>query len=198
MIYNLITELFSKLKDGAGNIITSTDLGGGKRGLDVNLEAQVASSVKIRDKDNASYEAKVDGSGNIYTITPFPEIPVGKTYIGAKEFADLSGIENHYTLIPNGETVYIQIFQCGSEYDSNGGSVFSLYYAPDGMNTDDEDLVLICARFANGNNAPPYYPPKVGYVGTGADINNDACILMRCEHIGGGSAREFEEWQGYY
>lgn len=38
-VYNRITELFSKLKDGTGNEITSTDLGGGKRGLDVNLTA---------------------------------------------------------------------------------------------------------------------------------------------------------------
>ena len=46
-VFNKITELFVKLKDGVGNAITSTDLGSGKRGLDVNLETP--SDVRITD-----------------------------------------------------------------------------------------------------------------------------------------------------
>lgn len=37
MLINIITELFTKLKDGSGNNISSTDLGSGKRALDINL-----------------------------------------------------------------------------------------------------------------------------------------------------------------
>ena len=58
MVFNKITELFSKLKDGTGNAITSSDLGGGKRGLDVNVEIAAAEDVNLHD-----------GTGNAITST---------------------------------------------------------------------------------------------------------------------------------
>jgi hypothetical protein len=44
-LVNIITEIFAKVKDGEGNVITSTALTGGKRALDVNVTGTVSQQI---------------------------------------------------------------------------------------------------------------------------------------------------------
>lgn len=65
-LINRITELFVKIKDSAGNGITSTDLGGGKRALDVagSFSASI-DRVRIRDINNENQMLSVNSDGSI-------------------------------------------------------------------------------------------------------------------------------------
>ena len=55
----------------------------------------------LRDKDNSSFKARIDGSGNQYVVTPAPETPAGKTRIEDIHGDPLSGTSYFYTIIPN-------------------------------------------------------------------------------------------------
>lgn len=69
MVFNKITELIARLRDGAGNSITSTDLGDGKRGLDISgTITTTVDKARIRDATDANKLLVVDSNGNIGVV----------------------------------------------------------------------------------------------------------------------------------
>lgn len=74
MVFNKITDLFAKLKDGAGNLITSTDLGNSKRGLDTFSEIIQKSKISTANSTTTNI-----AGGGLFTGTA--ELTAG--YAGA-------------------------------------------------------------------------------------------------------------------
>ncbi|HNR90701.1 MAG TPA: hypothetical protein PKM65_20360 [Spirochaetota bacterium] len=208
-----IEDVDANTRDGAGNPITSTDLGSGKRGLDVNVAITPTEAVKIRDKNAAGNEvsvdaagnlsaktilrdatfdsrlAKVDASGNQLVILAAPVPPTGKTAISNTQQGDMSGVQNSFTVIPNGYSVVIQRLKAGAEHESNGGSKVELWYAPNGNTTG---MTLLEAIYINGssNQFDLAYESPIG--------NGTRAILLRRSRLIGGSVEVFAKWEGYY
>jgi hypothetical protein len=177
-----------KLQDGNGNIVTSTIVGS-TRSLDVNISASADSGVWIRDGINASFKAKVDGSGNLYMVTPTPEAPAGKTSIVDTKQGDVTGTSDSFTIIPSGFAITIQRLKAGSEVDTVAGSKVELHYAPNGTTVG---TILIDAVYVNGDSdhSDLNYITEIG--------NGTKAILLRRQRLGGGAVEIFGKWEGYY
>ena len=145
------------------------------------------SDFRLKDATDAYY-AKVDDSGNQYVITPTPAAPEGTTAISDTQISYMSGEEDSFTVIPNGEDLTIQRFKAGCEIDT-GGSKVELYYAPNGNTTG---MILIEVLFLNGSSgfADLTYNPPTG--------DGTAAIMLKRERLGGGSSEIFGKWEGYY
>lgn len=189
-VFNKISELFVKLKDGAGNLITSTDLGSGKRGLDIygTITATI-DKVRLRDKTNETYMAKVDSTGNLYFVTPTPEVPAGKTSISDIRISSVTGTAYSFIVIPDGASITIQRFKGGAQNDVNGGSRVGLYYSPDGTSSG---MTLLEVLYANGSSSfvDLGYTTPVG--------NGTRAICIERKRLAGGSVEIFGKWEGYY
>jgi hypothetical protein len=137
-VINIITEIFAKLKDGSGNLITSTDLGNDKRGLDVRAE--------IKDRNGDSVE--ICPVGRLHTTDAIPYIFIGHTFI-VKSISQAILGHNYETveyLIPTGKKLYIlKMGVTGIEGDSSGG----LYYCPSGV-LDGTEVDLMGIFFNSG------------------------------------------------
>jgi len=180
MIFNRIVDLFVKLKDAAGNALTSSDIGNSQRALDT--------VTVLRDSSHPEYKAKVDGAGNLFTVTPQPQTPAGKIKLAHVLLSAVTGTDNSYMIIPVGEIVTIQRFKGGAE-SSSGGSRIILYYAPNG---DLTDLELIEILYENGSSDSV----DLGYITPVGDGTN--AILLQRSYLSGGANEVFGKWEGYY
>lgn len=170
------------LHDNATNDpITTSNLGNSQRGLDV--------ASLLRDGSNPLYKAKIDAAGNIYTVTPAPETPVGKTSIDNTQQSDVTGSSDSFTIIPSGYAVTVQRFKAGSEVDTVAGSKVELYYAPNGNTTG---IVLKEAIYCNGSSmfVDLNWLTPIG--------DGTKSILLRRSRLGGGAIEIFGKWEGYY
>lgn len=152
-IINLITELFVKLKDGLGNAITSTDMGDGRRGLDVNAQFSGTinvGAVKLEDGDSTA-RAVVDEEGRVYVsvqeivpliISSLPEIIISSlpdiilrdaSEAGRKAVIDASG----RVFVSIGQSVdLISMIRDGSNADNkakvdSAGNLYVVTPAPE-------------------------------------------------------------------
>lgn len=187
-IINVLTELFVKLKDGNGNVITST---GGK--LDVNAQisgAVTVGDVIIRDASDSAKKAMVDAAGNLKVITPPPSAPAGKTRISREVREDvLGGFTNNSTyVIPNGQVLVLQYFEGGARGQSEDSRV-ALYYAPAGILNGTEVIL------ANGYVSATNYQKVLDKTYTG---NGTAAIIMQRRRYDGGTREMYTKWEGYY
>ena len=97
-LINIITDLFTKIKDGDGEGITSTDLGAGKRALDINVHGG-----SVLQLGNLHGDGIVDvANGNGSVLTPDVTISIqnakadgltkGAAAFNTFDFSDLAGI----------------------------------------------------------------------------------------------------------
>ena len=70
MVYNLITELFVKIKDALGNTATVSDVGDGKKGIDVSIHG--ASVLQLGNLTGNSPVSVVNGFGSVLS----PEVNI--------------------------------------------------------------------------------------------------------------------------
>lgn len=178
---DLLTHLIRRIYDKDDNGLTSSDIGSSKRALDV--------LTVLRDGTNPLNKVKIDSSGNLYTVTPQPETPAGKTSINNTQQSDVSGTIDSYTIIPSGQIITIQRMKAGAEMDTVAGSKVELYYAPNGNTTG---IMLIEAEYVNGSSVFV----DLNYVSPAGD--GTKAILLRRQRLGGGAVEIFGKWEGYY
>ncbi len=179
-----------KLVDASGNIVTTTDLGSGKRGLDVNAILAAGGKIIIRDGTNENLLAKVNDSGYLYVVTPPPATPPGKTEVvrrGRSSVGGSSSVDDTY-VIPNGVSLNVTYFEggfMGATYDS----CVTLYYAPDG--TVNANAVIL----AHGYCAASNYQKSLNdiYVGNGT-----RAIIARRQRLDGVAKEGYFMWKGWY
>lgn len=183
-------DVAAVLADVLGNKITSTDLGSGKRGLDVNAILSAGGKIIIRDGTNEALVAKVNESGYLYTVTPPPATPPGKTEVFRNARGSVGGstIVNDTYVIPNGVTLNLTHFEGGFQgatYDS----CVSLYYAPNGV-VDASAVIL-----AHGYCASSNYQKSLSdiYVGNGT-----RAIIARRQRLDGVAKDGYFMWKGWY
>jgi len=179
-----------KLTDASGNIVTTTDLGSSKRGLDVNAILAAGGKIIIRDGTNENLLAKVNDSGYLYVVTPPPTTPPGKTEVMRSVRGSVSGLgynDNTYT-IPNGVTLNLTYFEGGAQGTSYESAVI-LYYAPDG--TVNANAVILGLGYVN--NATYSKALNMSYVGNGT-----RAIITRRQRFDGVAKDMYFMWQGWY
>lgn len=171
-----------KIVDANGNIVTTSDLGGGKRGLDVKTI--------IRDGTNESLLAKVNESGYLYVTVPPAVTPPGKTEIVRRARGSIGGstsVDDTY-IIPNGVILNLSHFEGGFQgatYDS----CVTLYYAPDGI--VNANAVII----AHGYCAASNYQKTLTDIYTG---NGTRAIIARRQRLDGVAKEGYFMWKGWY
>ena len=135
-IINKISELFAKLKDGSGNSITSTDLGGGKRGLDIS------GSMAVDPDDRFTF----DDSGNLKVVAK-PDAPPGTTPVSIFYYDKHNNTSWTEYEIPQGKKLVIQTFTVGAGR-SNMGTIAEIR----DRGLDDNQWDLVCLPlFVNGS-----------------------------------------------
>lgn len=158
---NVITELFSKLKDGDGNSITSTDLGDGKRGLDVNLDLGeiTIGSVDIVDQEGDHIE--IGPEGRLHITTALPHEVVGWNTFKISNGGAIPGHDSQIAeyLIPNGKKIIISEATVGGE---NGHNIGFIYYSATGL---FEDAVIVRRYYFSGQTTR--YELDIDYTGDG-------------------------------
>jgi len=179
-----------KLVDASGNIVTTTDLGSGKRGIDVNAILAADGKIIIRDGSNADLLAKVNESGYLYVTAPPDVTPPGKTEVFRNARGDVNGssYSDDVYVIPNGVTLNLSHFEGGfkgSSYDS----CVTLYYTPNGS-VDSSAIIL-----AHGYCASSNYQKTLTDVFTG---NGTRAIIARRERLDGTKKEGYFMWKGWY
>lgn len=154
----------------------------------VDTHIQSVQPRRIQDGSSSNL-VKIDSSGNLYTVSPAPEAPAGKTSVSDTQQSSVSGTTDHFYIIPTGEYLTIQRLKAGSEMDTVAGSKIEMYYAPNGNTTG---MTLLEALYVNGSS--DFY--DLNYITSAGD--GTKAILLRRERLGGGGCEIFAKWEGYY
>ena len=144
------------------------------------------SSVQTSLVGTSGYKAQVTASGEVKVLTPTPTPPPGTTSKSDIQKGSMSGTEDSFYTITNGQTLFVQRLSGGAE-SSVGGSVIELYYDPTGTGSP---LTAIEDIYANGSSDQKDL--DVNYVGDGTRR-----ILLRRRNFGGGSYEITARWEGY-
>lgn len=152
----------------------------------MSLFSIIEGAVKLRGKSGRY--AEVDDSNNLKVVNPTPAPPAGKTPINRTAYGDVSAnstVSDSY-LIPSGETLTIQRFNCGAEEEAR----CTLYYCPNGV--IDASAVLIAVAYLNITN----YVSDINesFIGNGTA----RIIMQRTNLIRFGTREIFARWVGYY
>ncbi len=129
-----------KLIDSDGNIVTTTDLGSGKRGLDVNIPN--ASLFVLRDGTVATRLAKIDEAGNVM-VKISPDAPPNTIPVDYYIKGNVAGSSNSDTpyIIPANTTMVLQRFIGGAFPYSTNTSALQLSYDNSGTITTNSFLI---------------------------------------------------------
>lgn len=175
------------IHDNSSNAaVTTTDLGGSKRGLDV------AGVVQIRDSLVPTQLARVDESGYLLVKTPPPEAPVGTFPVEMMARSTITGSSQVDTpwVIPPNTVIVLQRF-LGGQYPASGdASELGLYHSTTGTITTASYLL------------------SLGYVGTGEMNYKDelantyagdgvAAIIARRRRMNATAREMYYRWIGY-
>lgn len=173
----------------------------------VNVQLTDAAGVKLGVDDAILIPAGTDGilaMGTDYTgfarrirttddgrlvVNSAVSAPPNNTAVNVAEVSSMTGTQNSFYTIPNGEQLKIQRFSGGSEVATDGNKV-ELYWAPNGNTTG---IVLVRVGYVSGSNFEyglDYNAPELG--------NGTRAILLRRVRLGGGSAEIAGFWDGYY
>lgn len=150
-----------------------------------------SSSVKILGQDDAGNirEVSITAEGRLLVSQEPAPSPPGTTDISDIQFDSVTGTDDSFTVIPTSEQISIIRFKGGSTWDNTGGSIISVWEAPNG---DTSGIVLIEAIIVNGNTSE-FDVSFTSQVGDGT-----AAILLRRDRGGGGAATIFGKWEGFY
>lgn len=145
-----------------------------------------------------------DVSGNLATVTasgelrvkPSVDAPAGTTPVNVSVLSSVTGTVDNTYIIPNGETLILLSFQCGSEGSFAGSkarnSKVELYYAPDG--TVNVNAQLLALKYLSNSNAEVSFSvQETSFLGDGT-----AAIILRRVRLDGGVDEMFGRWGGYY
>lgn len=143
----------------------------------------------IVDKDDDTIGLTVNSDGSINTVPQLsPDAPTGTTQVVQETFSDVAstaGVDLNY-VIPNGETLTIQLLVAGAE-ESTGGSVVELFYDPNG---DLSVLTRISTLFVNGQSDNT--PVNQEFVGNGTRR-----IVVRKRGYSSAAREMFAQWIGF-
>ena len=153
----------------------------------LRIDSEQDAHIKSKIWDGIT-EVKISASGELQVTSPSPAPPTGTTAIAGIYQGNVSGTDDQFLTIPNGETITIQRFKAGAA-NGNGGSKVELYYAPNGNTTD---IVLIEAIYVNQSS----FFVDLNYVT--AIGNGTRAILVRRFAFLGGSREIFGKWEGFY
>ena len=160
----------------------------GKLKVDTGGQADTPTYMIIRDAETSTYQAQVNSAGRILVAIEPPVPPAGTTGVIQTEYDAVTGSMDNIYIIPNAQTLYIQRFAGGSEFDNANGSVDELWYDPLGTGVG---MTIIATLFVNGISNQ--MDLNSSYVGNGT-----RAIRMRRRRFGGGSKLIFARWEGYY
>jgi len=169
-----------RVHDSSGNEVTSTDLGGGKRGIDVKLET-------VSLVGPAGDYAELGEDGRLHVTTAPPIAIDGFTTIREILYQAVGGYNyaDKTYVIPNTKKLYItKIVVTGEEASSSGG----LYYCPNGIM--DENAYLIAGMYFCGGMVDR----DVDFDFTG---DGTAAILARITRRSKGKRWVGIDWHGF-
>lgn len=145
-----------------GLILMGEDLGGVLRRIRVEPDGRLISSASVVNPPNT-------------------------TSIGDTKQSSVSSSVDDDTLIPNGETIIIQILSGGAEGDGDGSKV-ELFEFTDAEKTSGTLLGVLYVNGSNGSLAI-----NRSFVGDG-----NAIITLRRSRLSGSAKEIFGKWDGYY
>lgn len=150
----------------------------------VSLFNDGIAKVKIWD---GTYNAEVSASGRLKVDIAPASAPPDTTPVSVTQYGAVAGTSDTFYTIPNGETLYIQLFSGGASPAS--GSSIEIWYDPNGTGVG---MTVIDVIMSNGQS--DQHNLNVSYIGNGTRR-----ILLRRTGLGSANARTiFGRWEGYY
>jgi len=149
----------------------------------------VGGQVIIKDGAGNDYFVSVTPTGRLLVSTETPDAPEDTIAFNVTLYDEVSGTEDEYWVIPDGQEVILQRFSAGSEQDTSFGSAGELWYDPDG--DLGVNMTIIDVIFCNGTSNQH----DLNEILIGDGIGR---LVLRRRRFSGGTKEVFVRLEGYY